>query len=193
MAPPSSATTVNSSSNNPATNDAPHFTVPSDLDNSSDHQSSTVSRDEMTNFVDYSLGSNHFSMLGWHYIEDQFLKEIYAICKASPNELQDLVLNHVLVAHENSPPSEQRQALISEILVASVNQLSREIDELHYHYNVSIIDLENDIHFLNQQLRIANRELRRHAYEENVPSAPKKKSRVDSGNAASMSPQTLEI
>ena len=82
-------------------------------------------------------------------------------------------------------------------------------DQLYHEQNKTITILENDIFLLEQQLHIVNRQLHRrsanevHALlassdEENVPSSPAKKPRVDSGDGtlmshSSMSPQILKI
>ena len=110
----------------------------------------------------------------------------------------------MLLSHENSSTGEQRLAVLVELLILSVNQLSRDIDQLYHEQNKTITILENDIFLLEQQLHIVNRQLHRrsanevHAIlassdEENVPGSPTKKPRVDSGDGTLMSPQILKI
>ena len=110
----------------------------------------------------------------------------------------------MLLCHEAAPTGEQRLAVLVEVLALIVNQLSSDNDKLNHNQNKNITILENDIFLLERQLHIVNRQLHRrsvnevHALlassdEENIPSSPTKKPRVESGDGTLMSPQILKI
>ena len=158
----------------------------------------------MANFVLQFFDQHHITLIDTHNIDHRFLKDLYAVCISKPDELRGLVVKHMLLAHENAPIGEQRLAVIVELLALSVNQLSGDIDKLNHNQNTNITILEHDIVLLEQQLHIVHRQLHRHSVnevhallassdEENIPSSPTKKPRVESGDGTLMSPQILKI
>ena len=158
----------------------------------------------MTNFVLQFLDQYHITLIDTHNIDHRFLKDLYAVCISKPDELRGLVVKHMLLAHENAPIGEQRLAVLVELLALIVNQLSSDNDQVYHDQNKPITILENDIFLLERQLHIVNRQLHRrsvnevHALlassdEENIPSSPTKKPRVESGDGTLMSPQILKI
>ena len=158
----------------------------------------------MANFVLQFLDQRHITLIDTHNIDHRFLKDLYAVCTSKPEDLRGLVVKHMLLSHENSPTGEQRLAVLVELLALSVNQLSSVNDKLNHNQNKNITILENDIFLLERQLHIVNRQLHRrsvnevHALlassdEENIPSSPTKKPRVESGDGTLMSPQILKI
>ena len=163
----------------------------------------------MVNSILQLLEQYQLTLIDTHNISNRHLKDLYAACTSKPDELQSLVVRHMLLCHEAAPTGEQRLAVLVEVLALIVNQLSSDNDQVYHNQNKNITILENDIFLLERQLHIVNRQLHRrsvnevHALlassdEENIPSSPTKKPRVDSGDgtlmsSSSMSPQILKI
>jgi len=153
-------------------------------------------KEVITDFLD----RYHFTFISLHNIDPQFLENLYAVCVSPPEDLQPMVVNHMLLSHERSQADVQRLSLFVEMLILSFNKLSSHNDRLRQEQgNNTTTMLRNEVFILEHQLSIANRQLHRRATsealsllassdEENVPCSPVKKPRVDSGDGTLQSP-----
>jgi hypothetical protein len=159
-------------------------------------------KNKMIDSVTQFFEKHHFTFINLDNIDLRFLKNLYAVSTSQSEDLQAMVIHHMLFAHEGAPAVEQQLSLLVEILTLSFNKLSSHIDQLRREQAKTITILRNDVFILNQQLRIANRQSLRRATsealvllassdEENVPCSPVKKPRVDSGDGTIMSPPVV--
>ena len=157
---------------------------------------------KMIKFITQFFEEHHFTFIGLDNIDLRFLKDLYAVCASQPEDLQAMVVNHMLFAHEGAPAVEQRLSLLVEILILSFNKLSSRFERLRQEQGNTITLLRNDVFILDQRLRITSRQLLRQSTsevlallassdEENVPCSPVKKPRVDSGDGTLMSPPVV--
>ena len=180
--------------------------APPPLDRNTQASSSLDTHDDphkkIKDFVTDFFEKYHFTLISLHNIDPRFLENLYAVCASPPENLQAMVVNHMLLAHEGASAVEQRLSLLVEILILSFNKLFSHIDRLRQEQGNTITILRNDFFILEQQLRIANRQLLRRSTsevlallassdEENVPCSPVKKPRVDSGDGTLQSPHLV--